>query len=300
MSKKNLKKANEIRTKLLLLASNEQIIKKKKAKKKNLMLINGKSSFEIDEQYSINLFEITMHQIINGGKNLCISSSSKIKPRTSIFINEQNNKSNILDEEINNSSQFISSHDIDSIKLQSKKKISEEKLKLKNYKELKKKNYNFYDIEKEKKRELQKKSIRFLRKFTKNIKDYLLSEKKKKTFKRQKTVSIQNQNFRNSIFEKNENENENLQNYEKKNSISCKGIIKLSKSSFSQKYGLQKNSEKKKTDNQKVKFASETKEYKKKNSNNHLFFPSFEKNNNKKEELINEDDVIFSSCNNVS
>jgi hypothetical protein len=84
----------------------------------------------------------------------------------------------------------------------------------KNYKEIKKKNYNFYDIEKEKKRELQKKSIRFLRKFTKNIKDYLLSEKKKKTFKRQKTVSIQNQNIRNRIFEK--NENENYQNYEKK------------------------------------------------------------------------------------
>ncbi len=138
MSKKNLKKANEIRTKLLLLTSKEQTIRKKKSKERNLMMINGKSSFEIDEQYSINLFEITMHQIINGGKNLCISSSSKIKPRTSLFINEQTNKNNILDD-VNNSSQLIPSNEIDSIKLQSKKKISEEKLKLKSYKELKKK-----------------------------------------------------------------------------------------------------------------------------------------------------------------
>ena len=160
MSKKNLKKANEIRTKLLLLTSKEQTIRKKKTKERNLMMINGKSSFEIDEQYSINLFEITMHQVINGGKNLCISSSSKIKPRSSIFINEQNNKNNTLDDE-NNSIQFIPSNEIDSIKLQSKKKISEEKLKLKSYRELKKKNYNFYDIEKEKRRELQKKALDF-------------------------------------------------------------------------------------------------------------------------------------------
>ena len=122
MSKINKKKANLIRTKLILTIAKEQDNLKLKYKKNKLMMINGKSSLEIDEQYSTNSFEITIHQIINGGKNLCISSSSKIKPRTSIFINEQNNKSNILDEEINNSSQIISSHDIDSIKLQSKKK----------------------------------------------------------------------------------------------------------------------------------------------------------------------------------
>ena len=293
MSKKNLKKANEIRTKLLLLTSKEQTIRKKKTKERNLMMINGKSSFEIDEQYSINLFEITMHQVINGGKNLCISSSSKIKPRSSIFINEQNNKNNTLDDE-NNSIQFIPSNEIDSIKLQSKKKISEEKLKLKSYRELKKKNYNFYDIEKEKRRELQKKSIRFLRRITRNFKDYLLSEKKKKTFKRQKTVSIQNQNIRNRIFEK--NENENYQNYEKKNSISTKGIIKLSKSSFHQKNNLQKNLEKKKNENQKVKFASEIKDIKK-NSNNNLNFSDFGQVNKKE---LSDDDIIFSTCNNVS
>ena len=294
MSKKNLKKANEIRTKLLLLTSKEQTIRKKKSKERNLMMINGKSSFEIDEQYSINLFEITMHQVINGGKNLCISSSSKIKPRTSLFINEQTNKNNILDD-VNNSSQLIPSNEIDSIKLQSKKKISEEKLKLKSYKELKKKNYDFYNIEKEKRRELQKKSIRFLRRITRNFKDYLLNEKKKKTFKRQKTVSIQNQNIRNKIFEK--NENENYQNYEKKNSISSKGIIKLSKSSFHQNNNLQRNLEKKKTDNQKVKFASETKEHINKNSNSNLNLPNFA-HVNKKE--LSDDDVIFSTCNNVS
>ena len=78
MSKINKKKANLIRTKLILIIAKEQEELKLKYKKNKLMMINGKSSLEIDEQYSTNSFEITIHQIINGGKNLCVSSSSKI------------------------------------------------------------------------------------------------------------------------------------------------------------------------------------------------------------------------------
>ena len=53
-------------------------------------MINGKSSLEIDELYSTNSFEITMHQIINGGKNLCISqNSSSIISRQSLTLKPQ-------------------------------------------------------------------------------------------------------------------------------------------------------------------------------------------------------------------
>jgi len=122
MSKIKQKEANLIRTKLILIIAKEQESKKLKFNKNNNMMINGKSSFEIDEQYSINSFEITINQIINGGKNLCISksSSSKIKPRPSLTL--KNKKRNILSEE-NNNTNLNASKDFDSIKLQSKKKF---------------------------------------------------------------------------------------------------------------------------------------------------------------------------------
>ena len=172
MSKINKKKANKTRTNLIILIAKEQQLEKKKYKEKNVMMINGKSSLEIDALYSTNSFEITMHQRINGGRNLCVSqnSSSKIKPRTSLSL--KNQKSNLNLSEGNNSTNINSSKDIDSIILQSKKKISENKLKLKSYNELTKKNINF-NKEKEKKKELQKKSIRILRKLANDYKNFI-------------------------------------------------------------------------------------------------------------------------------
>ena len=63
-----------------------------------------------------------MHQRINEGRNLCISqnSSSKIKPRLSLFL--KNQKRNLNLSERNNSTNLNSSKEIDSIILQSKKK----------------------------------------------------------------------------------------------------------------------------------------------------------------------------------
>ena len=75
-TKENCKKANIIRTKLLLLIANEQS-EKKKTIDKNVMRLNRKSVEEINEKYHINSFEITMsNKIINGGKNLCMSFAS--------------------------------------------------------------------------------------------------------------------------------------------------------------------------------------------------------------------------------
>ena len=127
MSKINKKKANLIRTKLILTIAKEQDNLKLKYKKNKLMMINGKSSLEIDEQYSTNSFEITIHQIINGGKNLCISSSSKIKPRSSLSLKIQKKK--ITTTEGNNSTNLIATKDIDSIKIQSKKNNFRRKIK---------------------------------------------------------------------------------------------------------------------------------------------------------------------------
>ena len=87
-TKTNFKKANLIRTKLLVLISNEPSIKKKTLDK-NMMRLNRKSVDEINEKYQINSFEITMsNKIINGGKNLCMSYASKDKS----LINTPNKK----------------------------------------------------------------------------------------------------------------------------------------------------------------------------------------------------------------
>ena len=281
MSKINKKKANKTRTNLIILIAKEKQLEKKKYKEKNVMMINGKSSLEIDALYSTNSFEITMHQRINGGRNLCVSqnSSSKIKPRTSLSL--KNQKSNLNLSEGNNSTNINSSKDIDSIILQSKKKISENKLKLRSYNELTKKNINF-NKEKEKKKELQKKSIRILRKLANDYKNYLLCEKKKK-FKKQKTVSIQFQIYEDNIH---------------KNCISSKGIVKVSKPSFFAKNAFQRNPEKKKTDNPKVKFVTDIIDIQNNDSDKETNFHSSVKQD--KKELTDDDDegIIFSYCNN--
>ena len=74
----------------------------------------------MNELYSTNTFEITMHQRINGGRYLCVSQnlSSKIKPISSL----KNQKSYLNLSEGNNSTNLNSSKEIDSIILQSKKK----------------------------------------------------------------------------------------------------------------------------------------------------------------------------------
>ena len=283
MSKINKKKANSIRTKLILLIAKEQEELKVKYKKNNLMMINGKSSLEIDEQYSINSFEITIHQTINGGKNLCISSSSKIKPRPSLSLKTPKKKIRSL--EGNNSTNLTATKEIDSIKLQSKKKISEEKLKLKSKNELSKRLINW---EKEKMKELQKKCIRLLRNMAQNYKNYLLIEKNKK-FKRQKTVSIQSPIFENKNIEKKNNDNLH------KNSISSKGIVKVSKPSFFAKNAFHRKIEKKKTANPKVRFETNFIDCHENDSDKETNFQSVKP---EKKNISDDEDYIFSSCNN--
>ena len=224
-----------------------------------------------------------MHQRINGGRNLCVSqnSSSKIKPRTSLSL--KNQKSNLNLSEGNNSTNLNSSKEIDSIILQSKKKISENKLKLRSYNELTKKNMNF-NKEKEKKKELQKKSIRHLRKLASFYKNYLLCEKKKK-FKKQKTVSIQSQ-----IYENEDNIH--------KNCISSKGIVKITKPSYFAKNAFQRNPEKKKSDNPKVKFVTDIIDFQNNDSDKETNFHSSVKQDKKELSDDDEEGIIFSSCNN--
>ena len=282
MSKINKKKANLIRTKLILIIAKEQEELKLKYKKNKLMMINGKSSLEIDEQYSTNSFEITIHQIINGGKNLCVSSSSKIKPRQSLSLKTPKKK--IRSSEGNNSTNFKATKDIDSIKLQSKKKISEEKLKLKSKKELSKKIINW---EKEKMKELQKKCIRLLRNMAQNYKNYLLLEKQNK-FKRQKTVSIQSPILENKNIKNNNN------NFHK-NSISSKGIVKVSKQSFFAKTAFQRKKDKKKTENPKARFETNFIDFHDNDSDKETNFQSVKQ---EKKQFSDDEDYIFSSCNN--
>ena len=81
-TKQDFKKANIIRTKLLLLIATEQSIKKHSLNN-NVMMLNSKSFDEINKKYQINSFKITMsNKIINGGKNLCMSYSSTMNPRS--------------------------------------------------------------------------------------------------------------------------------------------------------------------------------------------------------------------------
>ena len=112
------KKPNLIRTKLLLLIAKEQI---KTKKEQNLLKLNSKTFEEIDEQYETKNFKIKMHQkTINGGKNLCISFSSKFQPR--YLKNEDENKNKII-------YNFEIGNNLESIEINAKRKISQIKLK---------------------------------------------------------------------------------------------------------------------------------------------------------------------------
>jgi len=189
MSYLNKEKANLIRTKLLLLISNEE--KKRKIEKgKNLLRLNSKSFEEINEKYKINNFKITMeNKRINGGKNLCISYSSKINPRPLL-----NSEDESLKNYMNNKMEFEKY--LDSIKINDKRKISEVKLKC----EKKKKKINF-NLEKEKLMELQKKSVSKLRKMVDLFINF--SKLKNKKMKRQKSVKIKLENNMKNTYNKN-------------------------------------------------------------------------------------------------
>ena len=99
-TKESIQKANSIRTKLLLLIAKEQSQKRNQINK-NLMMLNSKSVEEINEQYQINSFKITIsNKIINGGKNLCMNYSSKKNPRS--LVNSNNNEEEKLKEKFSN------------------------------------------------------------------------------------------------------------------------------------------------------------------------------------------------------
>ena len=136
MSDLKNKKANIIRTKLLLLISNEQTEKKEK---KNLKMLNSIPIEEINSQYHLKNFKITLdNKIINGGKNLCMSFSSK--DETKNIKNSNNNKKNENLKYIKRKNPIFAfefTKDLESIKIKSKRKISE--FKLKSFKEKKKK-----------------------------------------------------------------------------------------------------------------------------------------------------------------
>ena len=123
------KKANKIRTKLLLLIANESIINIEN--NTNLSMLNSISLNEINKQYQIKNFKITIdNKVINGGKNLCINYSSKVKSRP--FIN------NLLNEQFEKYTKNNSK--IESIKIGIKRKISQYKLNIIMKKEKKNKN----------------------------------------------------------------------------------------------------------------------------------------------------------------
>ena len=227
-TKTNFKKANLIRTKLLVLISNEPSIKKKTLDK-NMMRLNRKSVDEINEKYQINSFEITMsNKIINGGKNLCMSYASKDKS----LINTPNKKDEekLLKKNLMGrkgfGSVFINKEDLpiqkefSRIMINAKRKISQNKLHIESFSH-EKKVKNKPNLEKLKMTEIQKNSISTLRNIAGLLKDY--NSCKKKVIKREKSVSIQ--------FDNNEMKNEVRKN---RNSVyySTKGIPKIKNENF--------------------------------------------------------------------
>lgn len=201
-------KANEIRTKLLLLIATEQSIKKKSLNN-NIMMLNSKSFDEINKKYQINSFKITMsNKIINGGKNLCMSYSSTMNPR-SLFNTPQIKEDNKLKEKviskkivskklenmIMESQNIPLSNKFEKIIIKAKRKISQNKLKI-DFLTPVQKNQVIFNPEKQKIIERQKNSISLLRNLANLFKNYNLD--KKKTLQRQKTLSVKSQNLKNS------------------------------------------------------------------------------------------------------
>ena len=146
---------------------------------KNLMMLNSKSVEEINEQYQINSFKITIsNKIINGGKNLCMNYSSKKNPRS--LVNSNNNEEEKLKEKFSNNkilrrSVILQSmpmpKEFDKILIKAKRKISQNKLYIESSLADKKNNKDF-NPEKLKMIEIQKNSISTLRNIANLLKDY--------------------------------------------------------------------------------------------------------------------------------
>ena len=201
-------KANEIRTKLLLLIATEQSIKKHSLNN-NVMMLNSKSFDEINKKYQINSFKITMsNKIINGGKNLCMSYSSTMNPR-SLFNTSQIKDDDKLKEKLI-SKKIVSKklesnlmetrnlnlpNKLEKIIIKAKRKISQNKLHIEFLTPVQKNEENF-NPEKLKLIEIQKISISLLRNLANGFKNYNLV--KKKAFQRQKTLSVKSKNLKNS------------------------------------------------------------------------------------------------------
>ena len=171
---KNQNIANKIRTKLLLLIAKESMIKIDE--NTNLSMLNSVPLNEINKQYQIKNFKITIdNKVINGGKNLCINYSSKVNSRP--FIN------NLLNEQFE---KYVKNNSkIDPIKLGIKRKISQYKLNIVFKKEKFRINSN-----KKKLIEIQKNYICFLRSMANLLKNYSLNKKDNPNFNRQKSVKI--------------------------------------------------------------------------------------------------------------
>ena len=163
------------------------------------MKLNSKSVEEINEQYQINSFKITIsNKIINGGKNLCMNYSSKKNPRS--LVNSNNNEEEKLKEKFTNNkilrrSVILQSmpmpKEFDKILIKAKRKISQNKLQNEIFSpEKKKRDFNF---KKKKIIEIQKNSISILRNLANLYKNYNLC-KKTSSLKRQKSVLIQMKN----------------------------------------------------------------------------------------------------------
>ena len=207
-TKKDFKKANVIRTKLLLLIATEQSIKKKSLNN-NIMMLNSKSFDEINKKYQINSFKITMsNKIINGGKNLCMSYSSTMNPR-SLFNTSQIKDDDKLKEKLI-SKKIVSKklesnlmetrnlnlpNKLEKIIIKAKRKISQNKLHIEFLTPVQKNEENF-NPEKLKLIEIQKSSISLLRNLANVFKNYNLV--KTKTLQRQKTLSVKSKNLKNS------------------------------------------------------------------------------------------------------
>ena len=275
MSKKEkIKKANLIRTKLILIIAQEN--EKKKSLNKNVMMLNSKSVEEINEQYQTNNFKITLNnKIINGGKNLEINYYSKDNPRRLVntpqkigeYLKDkiENNKSenqsikknNVLKENINYP--FIN---YDKILIKAKRKISQNKLQNEIFSPEKKK--RDFNIKKQKIIEIQKNNISILRNLANLYKNYNLC-KKTSSLKRQKSVLIQMKN-------------NNLKNLNQNIFFSSKGMPKVKNSSLFSKNLLRIN-EKKKSHNLKIKMTNDNSFEEELDSKK---YPSTTKKNNQK------------------
>ncbi len=281
-TKESIKKANSIRTKLLLLIAKEQSQKRNQINK-NLMMLNSKSVEEINEQYQINSFKITISdKIINGGKNLCMNYSSKKNPRS--LVNSNNNEEEKLKEKFTNNkilrrSVILQSmpmpKEFDKILIKAKRKISQNKLYIESSLPDKKNNKDF-NPEKLKMIEIQKNSISTLRNIANLLKDY---NSCKKQIKRQKSVSIQ--------IENSQMKNEEEKNKRRATFYSSKGIPKIKNGNLFGRNSYFKGFETKKSHNSSSKFIKEIIEIENKNK---IKFSSATKN---KPKINRNDDFNF-------